>query len=129
MEPSRNVFFRPVRIAGFLHRHPPHIFQITFMHAFPPSRSKLEDIFQVPDENELLAGLYLYIFRLNAHTLRRVEAWLQEVIPCDLDPSRTISLPIRASDKCIDEFRVASSFEVKILLVDNCVFAAKGLLI
>lgn len=60
-----------------------------------------------------MVGLYLYMMRLNAPTLRRVEDWLQEILPCDLDPSRTIALPIRASDKCIGNFRIDSGFGVR----------------
>jgi hypothetical protein len=38
-----------------------------------------------------------------------VEDVLQEALPCDFDPHRTISLPIRASDKCNDGFRLNHS--------------------
>jgi hypothetical protein len=56
-----------------------------------------------------MAGAYLYALRLNAETKSRVEQILEEALPCDFDPRRTISLPIRASDKCNDEFRINTS--------------------
>lgn len=72
-----------------------------------------DDLFKPLAQDELVVGLYIYMMRLNAPTLRRVEDWLQEVIPCDLDPHRTIALPIRASDKCIGKFRIDSGFGVR----------------
>ena len=80
-------------------------------------RRNFEGPFLPFDQDEIVAGLYLYLFRLNGKTLHRVETWLKDVIPCDMDPSRTISLPIRASDKCIDDFRVESSFPVRLCLL------------
>jgi hypothetical protein len=74
----------------------------------------LDDIFSPLAPDELVVGLYLYMMRLNARTLQRVEEWLREIIPCDLDPRRTIALPIRASDKCRGEYRVESGFGVSI---------------
>lgn len=50
--------------------------------------------------------------RLNKRTSARVTSWMKEIIPCDLDPERTIALPIRASDKCIGEYRLESGFGV-----------------
>jgi hypothetical protein len=50
------------------------------------------------------------MLRLNHETKQRVEDVLQEALPCDFDPHRTISLPIRASDKCNDGLRLNSSY-------------------
>jgi hypothetical protein len=75
--------------------------------------SKFDDIFTVPTrDDELLAGVLLYLLRLNKHTLERINNQLKKIIPCDLDPKRTIALPIRASDKCVGEYRLESGFGV-----------------
>ena len=50
------------------------------------------------------AGSYLYALRPNAQVKSQTEAILREAIPCDLDPRRTISLPVRGSDKCSTPF-------------------------
>ena len=44
----------------------------------------------------------VYLMRLNRETSEIIEGHLAKSLPCDFDPERTISLPIRASDKCID---------------------------
>jgi hypothetical protein len=87
---------------------------MTVLNSFSHVRP-FKDTFQ-PRGDEMLAGLYLYMLRLNAKTKQRVETSLKEALPCDLDPERTISLPIRASDKCIDDYRLASTFEVRGIL-------------
>jgi hypothetical protein len=84
-----------------------------------------DDIFRPLVDDELVSGLYLYLMRLNSPTLKRVEEWLQEIIPCDLDPRRTISLPIRASDKCRGDFRLDSGFGVRLRMY-MCVFCLCG---
>jgi hypothetical protein len=60
-----------------------------------------------------VAGVFLYLLRLNKHTLERVNHNLGDIIPCDLDPERTIALPIWASDECIGEYRLESGFGVR----------------
>jgi hypothetical protein len=72
-----------------------------------------DDLFKPVAQDERVVGLCLYMMRLNAPTLRRVEDWLQEIIPCDLDSHRTIALPIRASDKCIGKFHIDPGFGVR----------------
>jgi len=57
-----------------------------------------------------MAGILLYIFRLNAPTHKRIDEILAEALPCDLDPSRTISMPIRASDKCTGDLHIGGGW-------------------
>lgn len=73
----------------------------------------LDDLFVPHGTSDLEAGALLYLLRLNAKTKTEVEDWLHQTIPCDLDPSRTISLPIRASDKCIGEYHTDSGLPVR----------------
>jgi len=93
----------------YTYRHSSHLLT-TKTH---PCNRIPDDLFKPLAQDELVVGLYLYMMRLNAPTLRRMEDWLQEIIPCDLDPHRTIALPIRASDKCIGKFRIDSGFGVR----------------
>lgn len=85
--------------------------------------SKYDDIFNPTSSDEFVAGFFLYLMRLNQRTSARVTSWMKEILPCDLDPERTIALPIRASDKCIGEFRLESGFGVRALcvLIRGCV--------
>ena len=70
---------------------------------------------------EVAAAAYLYLLRLNQRTRERVEAWMKEIIPADMDPAHTIALPIRASDKCLDEYRIESGFGVSACVRACCV--------
>ena len=56
--------------------------------------------FQIPLP-EMYAGMLLYSLRLNPTARGRIEQILADSLPCDFDPQRTISLPIRGSDKCL----------------------------
>lgn len=60
------------------------------------------EYFDLPQMTKYAAGL-MYMMRLNPKTRKVIESHLQQSLPCDFDPERTISLPIRASDKCNDE--------------------------
>jgi hypothetical protein len=59
----------------------------------PPSRGA--------GDEEILAGGLMYTLRPNRATKEAVEAVLEKTLRrhCDLDPERTISMPIRGSDK------------------------------
>jgi hypothetical protein len=68
-----------------------------------PRRWEFLDLDSESAQNDFLAGIYLYLLRLNAPTLNRINLILEEALPFDLDPSATISMPIRASDKCVQD--------------------------
>lgn len=112
-------FFRPIGLytlrRGELNnrKQTTNQFILTVVFIFIYEFRKFDDIFNPTSADEFVAGIYLYLMRLNRHTSARVNSWMKEIIPCDLDPERTISLPIRASDKCIGEFRLDSGFGVR----------------
>jgi hypothetical protein len=66
----------------------------------------------LPDD-EIMAGIYLYLLRLNKETWGRVEAVLRASVPCDFDPRRAIALPVRGSDKCNGALNSGSSNKYK----------------
>lgn len=68
-----------------------------------PRRRDFLDLDTESSQNDFLAGVYLYLLRLNAPTINRTNPILEEALPLDLDPGATISMPIRASDKCTEE--------------------------
>jgi hypothetical protein len=47
------------------------------------------------DSADMAAGMLLYLLRPTARTQARVEVILKDSLPCDFDPERTISLPVR----------------------------------
>jgi len=64
--------------------------------------------FQI-DESDMFIGMLLYAIRLNPATREKVETILADSLPCDFDPERTISLPIRGSDKCLGEMHLGKN--------------------
>lgn len=84
----------------------------TYTYTYIYTHSKVNDLPATISAEQLDAGVYMYLLRLNDRTLARVNEWMQQIIPCDFDPESTIALPIRASDKCIGKYRLNSSFEV-----------------
>lgn len=63
-------------------------------------RPPFPEVMQFSDEDDIHAGLLLYTLRLNPVARKKMEAILADSLPCDFEPSQTISLPIRGSDKC-----------------------------
>lgn len=64
-------------------------------------RPPFPDVMQFADDmDDIHAGLLLYAMRLRPSAKAKVESILADSLPCDFEPTRAISLPIRGSDKC-----------------------------
>ena len=61
------------------------------------------------EDPEVFMGMLLYGLRLNPPTRAKIEQILADSLPCDFDPERTISLPIRGSDKCIGDMHLGAN--------------------
>lgn len=59
----------------------------------------LKGVYQI-NHDRVGASMLKYLLRLKEPIKDKIESILKDSLPCDFDPSRTISLPIRGSDKC-----------------------------
>jgi hypothetical protein len=66
-----------------------------------------------PGTEETIAGILMYLLRPNKRIKERTEEILEKIFSdhCDFDPERTISMPIRGSDKCRGAMHVNGGFE------------------
>lgn len=59
----------------------------------------LKEAYEI-SHDRVAASTLKYLLRLKEPVKDKIESILKDSLPCDFDPSRTISLPIRGSDKC-----------------------------
>jgi len=75
----------------------------------PVDVSSFEGIFQPTTADDMMVASLLYALRLNPTAKAVIEEVLEDSLPCDFDPHRTISMPIRGSDKCIGAMHVGET--------------------